>query len=305
MSTAADRENKLKQVYYTLDRKYEEEETQRKSKKLKLPYLNLFGFPVDTSAISLVPRETSEQLEVVVFYKEGRNLKLGFVNPSQAINDLVKTLVDQSYYVDSFIISESSFKHVFKAYDNLIDTRKQGEVKIAQEHNESLYKISSLKELTKRLLSVSATELVDHLLGAALALSSSDVHVEPESKGIKIRYRIDGVLQDVATLPSEHFHQLISRIKILSKLKLNVTTAPQDGSFSLTYNKQPVDIRVSVLPTAYGESIVMRILRQDKGCLKFEDLGIEGYAKERLLAEIGKTNGMVLTTGPTGSGKTT
>src|SRR5690606_650707 len=103
-----------------------------------------------------------------------------------------------------------------------------------------------------------------------------------------MRFRIDGVLQDIILLPSEIHQQIIFRVKILSKLKLNVQHAPQDGSFSLTYNNSPVDIRVSILPSAFGESVVMRLLRQDKGVLRFEDLGIVGKARENLEREINK-----------------
>jgi type II secretory ATPase GspE/PulE/Tfp pilus assembly ATPase PilB-like protein len=106
-------------------------------------------------------------------------------------------------------------------------------------------------------------------------------------------------------LPIQFHPQLISRIKILSKLKLNIVSTPQDGSFEIQYNKLPVDVRVSVLPTAFGESIVLRLLRQDKGALRFEDLGIVGLAMANLEKQLQKPNGMILTTGPTGSGKTT
>ncbi|MCH8320462.1 MAG: Flp pilus assembly complex ATPase component TadA, partial [Acidobacteria bacterium] len=133
----------------------------------------------------------------------------------------------------------------------------------------------------------------------------SDIHLEPYENTLWVRFRIDGVLQDIADLTPEIHHQLVSRIKILGKLKLNVVTAPQDGSFSLTYNDNPVDIRVSVLPSAFGESLVMRILRQNKGSLNFDELGVSDLAKERLFEQMRKPNGMILTTGPTGSGKTT
>jgi type II secretory ATPase GspE/PulE/Tfp pilus assembly ATPase PilB-like protein len=147
--------------------------------------------------------------------------------------------------------------------------------------------------------------LIQIILGAALSLDASDVHVEPEANKAKVRFRIDGVLQDIANISQDTHHQLVSRIKVLGKLKLNVANSPQDGSFGLTYNNSQVDIRVSALPSAFGESLVLRLLRQDKQSLNFDELGISDLANERLSEQMRKPNGMILTTGPTGSGKTT
>lgn len=301
---ASDKEVRLKQVFSELDRKFEEEETQRKAKKNHLPFINLYGFPVDQGALALIPQEQSESLGCAVFYKEGRNLKLGILDKSESIDRVINELQDQSYFVEVFQISKSSFKTMFLGYTKVMSTtRKSQEINI--DTNKKAVDVENLKDLAEKLNRASATEMIDIILGAALSLDSSDVHIEPEGSAIKIRYRIDGVLQDVVMLAKEIHHQLLSRIKILSKLKLNITTMPQDGSFSIKYNDSAVDIRVSVLPSAYGESLVLRLLRQDKGSLNFDDLGITGLAYQRLLKELGKPNGMILTTGPTGSGKTT
>ncbi|HEX5429949.1 MAG TPA: GspE/PulE family protein [Patescibacteria group bacterium] len=303
MLNPIDRSVRIKQVYSELDRKFEEEETQRRAKDLKLAYINLYGFPIDAAALALVPKIQAEQLGVVVFYKEGRNLKIGMLEPSSAIATLVSDFKKQSYFMEVYLISDSSFKRAMESYSKVIHVeRKSSEIKLAATGK---VQIESLKDLSEKLQGVSVTEMMEALLSAGLSINASDIHIEPEQQGLKIRFRLDGVLQDVAILPKEQHHQLVSRIKILSKLKLNITNTPQDGSFSLTSGGTHVDIRVSVLPSAYGESIVMRILRQDKGSLKFEDLGITGSASEKLLSEMQKPNGMILTTGPTGSGKTT
>lgn len=307
MSTigSSDRELKMNQVYSQLDRKYEEEETQRKAALNKLPYINLYGFPVDASALAVIDRKLAIGLGVVVFYKEGRNLKLGAYEPSQAIFDLIKRLKNESNYVELYQISKSSLFHFLEGYIKVVETKHHEEEIRISGHELDVSKINSLHDLGSQLQHVTTTELIENVLAAGLGLDSSDIHLEPEPQGVKVRYRIDGVLQDITVLSSDLHHQIISRIKILSKLKLNVTAMPQDGSFSLEYNQSPVDIRVSILPSAFGESVVMRILRQDKGALRFEDLGIVGTPFDRLEQELQKPNGMVLTTGPTGSGKTT
>ena len=303
MLNPVDRSIRIKQVYSELDRKFEEEETQRKAKNLQLAYINLYGFPIDTAALALVPFEEAKQIGGSTFYKEGRNLKLGVIEKTDAVDALVKKFKDASYFVELYLISHSSFARVLASYEKVVRIEHKDNGINIQNVKET--KVKSLQEFSANLVGVSVTELIEHILSGALSLNASDIHLEPETAGVKIRYRLDGVLQDIAVLPAETHHQLISRIKILSKLKLNITAAPQDGSFSLSYSNNPVDIRVSILPSAFGESVVMRILRQDKGSLKFDELGIMGLAAERLLAQMQKPNGMILTTGPTGSGKTT
>lgn len=302
--TPLDRGIRLKQVYSELDRKFEEQETQRKAKNNKLPYINLYGFPIDPSALAVIEKERAESLQAIVFHKEGPNIKIGTVMPSDSLAAFVRDLEAKGYYPEVFQISKSSYIHMFSGYEKVVVVNQKKD-KIELSTAKGGIKIESLNDLGQRLAAASATELIDTLLQSALALNSSDIHIEPEALGVKIRCRIDGVLQDIALLPRENHHAIVSRIKILSKLKLNITTAPQDGSFSLSYNNFPVDIRVSILPSTFGESLVLRILRQDKGSLKFDDLGIRGKALQRLTDQMEKPNGMILTTGPTGSGKTT
>jgi type IV pilus assembly protein PilB len=303
--SAADRELKINQVYSQLDRKYEEEETQRKAKQNKLPYINLYGFPVDAGALALVPEKLAKDLGVAAFFKEGRNIKIGVFEPSIDVDKLVKKLKADSHYVELYQISKSSLAHFLKEYSKVVVVKERDdEIRITGQELD-LSKINSLQDLGAHLKQTTITELMETILISALGLNSSDVHLEPEPSGVKLRFRIDGVLQDVTVLPPETHHQIVSRVKILSKLKLNLVTTPQDGSFGLEYNNSQVDIRVSILPSAFGESIVMRILRQDKGALRFDDLGISGEPLTRLVKELQKPNGMILTTGPTGSGKTT
>jgi len=301
----SDRGLRINQVYSQLDRKFEEEENQRKAAKNKLPYISLSGFPVDTAALGLIPKDVAVSLGLVVFFKEGRNLKLGVYEPSDAAQKITAQFGKDNYYVELYQISRSSLGHFLDGYSRVILTGYRDDSIRVTGQELDVSNISSLKELGDRLRQASTTQLIESVMTAALDLDSSDVHLEPEPQGVKVRYRIDGVLQDITVLAPETHHNIMSRLKLQAKLKLNITSTPQDGSFSMTYNKSQVDVRVSVLPSAFGESVVMRLLRQDKGSLRFDDLGIEGVARERLEKELQKPNGMVLTTGPTGSGKTT
>jgi type II secretory ATPase GspE/PulE/Tfp pilus assembly ATPase PilB-like protein len=143
------------------------------------------------------------------------------------------------------------------------------------------------------------------MIASALKVNSSDMHVEAEENGIAMRYRIDGVLHDVATLPKEQWKRFISRIKLLAALKINVTDRPQDGRVTLKLSSSSIDVRVSTMPTTFGESVVMRILHSGSKGVTFDDLGLRGDAHDRLKREVERPNGMIITTGPTGSGKTT
>jgi len=142
-------------------------------------------------------------------------------------------------------------------------------------------------------------------MAAAVKSNSSDIHIEAEEKVIKVRFRIDGVLHDAASLDKSSWEKIISRMKILSGVKIHVTDKPQDGRTSIYLKNDRVDIRSSFLPTNFGESVVMRLLRSSAVGLEFNDLGIRGRAFEQLKREVERPNGMIITTGPTGSGKTT
>jgi len=164
--------------------------------------------------------------------------------------------------------------------------------------------ISSFKEKIESYLDSPVTELLYIILAGAIILESSDVHIEPEEKKIKIRVRIDGILQDVLFFDFEIYKTLLSRIKLLSGIKLNIFDRPQDGRFSVLIEDLPLEIRASTLPAEYGESVVLRILNP-KSLIELEALGLKKGLLEMVEKEIKRPNGMIVVTGPTGSGKTT
>jgi type II secretory ATPase GspE/PulE/Tfp pilus assembly ATPase PilB-like protein len=148
------------------------------------------------------------------------------------------------------------------------------------------------------------THLLDTILLSAINLEASDIHIEPQSNQIRLRLRLDGVLQDVVLFEEETYHHLLSRLKLLSKLKLNVTEKPQDGRFTIAIDEMLIEIRTSSLPTEYGESIVMRILNP-KNLIGLQELGLRQDLYDIIDKELKKPNGMIAVSGPTGSGKTT
>ena len=182
-----------------------------------------------------------------------------------------------------------------------------GVVKIKSEHFEELKKrIKDIPDFKKNLADVlakSTTELLEVVLGGVINLEASDIHIEPVKEKAKLRIRIDGVLQDILFFEEKIYLSLLSRIKILSGLKLNIAKSPQDGRFSILTSEQ-IEVRTSTLPAEYGESIVLRILNP-KALIELEQLGLKKNLLEIFKKEIRKPNGMIIVTGPTGSGKTT
>lgn len=148
-------------------------------------------------------------------------------------------------------------------------------------------------------------KIVAGALNFALNKKVSDIHIEPQAKVLRIRFRIDGILVDIAKMPLALHPPIISRIKIISRLKIDETRIPQDGRFDVTLMGREVDVRVSTLPTVHGEKIVMRLLDKSQKILSLEDLGVQGTAFDKTLEAIGKPWGIILSTGPTGSGKST
>jgi len=164
--------------------------------------------------------------------------------------------------------------------------------------------ILDLKKQIEKVLEKEITKILEVILSGAISLDASDIHIEPEEEKIKTRIRIDGILHDVIFIEYKTYRALLSRIKLLSGIKLNITKKAQDGRFTILIGEKEIEVRVSVLPSEYGESIVIRLLNPKK-LIKIEDLGIRDEILVQFKKEIKKPNGMIIITGPTGSGKTT
>ncbi|MSR85640.1 type II/IV secretion system protein [Candidatus Uhrbacteria bacterium] len=273
-----------------------------------LPYMVLRGFAIMPEAIALVPREISRSLHLVAFLQSGSEIRLATYQPSAEVDAFVKKLgEDQHAHTALYLVSEDSIIAGQKIYDTLPETKEviYG-YRIEEKDLEKFAKeISSFEDLQKKVASVNTTDLLTLIIGAGLQSKASDIHVEAEEADVKVRFRIDGILQDAAKLPRESWKQVIGRLKLLAGVKINVEDVPQDGRITIYLAKEKIDIRVSFLPTAFGESVVMRLLRPTAIALEFDKLGVRGVALERLTRQIDRPNGMIITTGPTGSGKTT
>ncbi len=299
---------KLQEKMAEIGLQEKEQLAQEKAAQHDLPYLNLKGFPIAPEALSLIPKAEAETFKTVCFFFLNDEIRLGTVEPGPDVEKISKRLEEtRRASIATYLISEESFRLAFDLYSRLPEPKEVIYGYRIEEADLAKYEkeISDFRQLQEKIVTVSTTDIITLIMGAALRSGASDVHVEAEEEKVKVRFRMDGVLHDAASLPRETWKAIIGRLKLLAGVKINVEDVPQDGRITIYLAKEKIDIRVSFLPTAFGESVVMRILRPKTIALEFDNLGIRGLALERLTHEIEKPNGMIITTGPTGSGKTT
>lgn len=305
ISAKDEQQSKLKEIYH----KEEEERTAKQAAELGMAYADLNVVPADPEALALIPEEKAREAKIAVIFKKGREIKAAISDPqSQKALEILSSLKDKGFNAAIFLASQSSIKKALRGYKDIISERKNesGQIIINSKNmvgfEQGISLIQSLKETAAKM---PVTEAVNIIIAGALKMEASDIHLEPYKNFIRLRYRLDGVLHNIAELPLEFYPYAVSRIKMLAGLKLNLANIPQDGRFSVNIEGEQTDLRVSSIPGNFGENFVIRILAQQSISLQFEDLGVKGRALEILKHQIQKPNGMILATGPTGSGKTT
>ncbi len=300
--------DKLGEAMSAIGIREHEKLAQQKAQSSGKEYIALRGFPIAPEALAMLPRIQADKLKAVVFLRVKDQVRVGAIDLTKDVELLAADIQKREHAeVVIYIISEDSFAAAYKLYDALPETKEViygyriEEADLAKFEKE----ITNLDELRKRIQDVNTTDILTLIIGASLRANASDIHVEAEESRVKFRFRIDGLLRDAADVPREAWKQIISRLKLLSGVKINVEDVPQDGRITIYLTNEKIDIRVSFLPTAFGESVVMRLLRPKAIALEFDNLGVRGKALEQLQKQIERPNGMIITTGPTGSGKTT
>lgn len=289
--------------------KEKEIQTEKLASDSSVSYVNLKGFPISPEALRQIPKEQAEKLGTVCFLFTGPEIRLASVKPHDSgVKDLLFQLQERfGANGGVYQISDESLRVAIKAYDTLPQIKLiiKG-VKLTEEELDHFKQsMKTIPDIQTTISSASITDIITILMSAGLQFNSSDIHVEAEEEKIITRLRVDGILQDVASLPHDLWKKIIARIKLISGLKINVTNRPQDGRFTIFLKSGDTDVRVSTIPTTWGESVVMRILKPSAINVEFGQLGYRPLAEKKLLKEIEKPHGMVITTGPTGSGKTT
>lgn len=299
--------NNIDQKLFSVNRQQEEKHTKELADRLGMPYADLLGYPFAESIFEVLPLAEAIEYKAIPFLKIGNNVKIGFV---EVENPATKTLINKHSINSGLIftptvISNTSFLFGLRAYQ-INEQKKKSSAGEPQAKPIALTeRIKTIEDVAKTARTVNVSQELDVLLVGAVRTLASDVHLEPGESNFKVRYRIDGVLTDVTELPMSSYHGLISRIKFLAKMKLDIIKEPQDGRFSITIVDEQVDIRVATMPSAYGESVVLRLLEQDRNMQKLDNLGFRPEAIATIRQAIKRPHGMILNTGPTGSGKTT
>ncbi len=299
-----------------LRRREEEELAQMLSAKYGVEYIDLSLVAVNSDALRLITEPEARLAEVAAFGRVGKRVSLAARAPENPkVKVVIGKLTEMGYEVSVFMCSQESLKRAFAHYAELsyATETKAGVFELSNEELEALLakvtKLEDISLLINEAISLKhayrITRIMEVILAGALATGASDVHFEPEESDVRLRYRLDGVLVDVLTFDKETYKLVVSRLKLLSGLKLNITGEAQDGRFSIKIKGEEIELRSSILPGNYAETIVLRVLNPESIGVQLEELGMEEGLRTRIEKEITKANGMILTTGPTGSGKTT
>ncbi|GAB4376460.1 MAG: hypothetical protein Kow0042_22810 [Calditrichia bacterium] len=263
---------------------------------LQIPYVNLEEMEVNSAAIEQVPESLAQKYKVFAFNLKDDHIAVAFANPFDldaekeiayvsgkfvktfyAFKDQIQSKIEEYYSPDKFI-------------DNLVD----------RANIDKAVQIAGEKDTNAPVV-----KLVSLIIGNAIEEEASDIHIEPKEKMVVVRYRVDGILRNILEVPKSVQASLVSRIKIMSNLNIAESRKPQDGKAKVVHDNTPIDLRISVLPTNFGEKVVIRILDNRKAKVSFQQLGLHEENLAKLEQCFTKTQGMILVTGPTGSGKTT
>ena len=298
-----------------LRKKEEEDLAQTLSSKYGVPYLDLTVTPINIDALRVISETETREAQIAVFNDVNKVLSIGALSPQNPKTvEAVKKLKEKGYNIELFMVSHTSLNKVWDRYKDLSYSfeTKSGALDISNEQiTDFLSKVKTIPDVQKLIgetlqmkKSYRISRIMEIILAGALATDSSDIHIEPEEDYVRLRYRLDGMLTNILEFDLETFHLLLSRIKLVSNLKLNLSGA-QDGRFSIKVSGSEIEIRTSLLPGTYGESIVLRVLNPNAISVPLDELGINPRLLKIIMHELTKPNGMILNTGPTGSGKTT
>jgi type IV pilus assembly protein PilB len=281
-----------------------------------IPFIDLSDQSINTNALRLIPEERARAAGIAAFDLQSKKISLAIRTPNkQEVDNEIKDLERRGYFVQAFMTTTGGLEKAWDRYGDIsfATETKSGTLEVSSQEIEKfigeVQTVEDARSLINEIMgmkkSFRISRIVEIVVAAAMATKSSDIHVEPEEEQVVVRFRIDGVLIEVTKFDFDTYKLLLSRIKLLSGLKLNIKNDAQDGRFSVKIGENEIEIRSSVLPGNHGESIVMRLLDPSSLVVSMEDLGVPEYLVDIFKEEVDKPHGMILNTGPTGSGKTT
>lgn len=287
----------------------EEELTKAIATVTKVPYVNLSNARIDADILRLLPEDVATRYMAVPLGEMQHRLVVAMLDADnvQAV-DFLANKINRPLKV--YTASEAGIKQVLKQYQGQLDSRMVGELETAGKETAKLDE--NAKQQARGSTNIRTivqdspiSKALSTILEYAAKNRASDVHIEPLEKDLKIRARIDGILREIMKLPKSTEPALVSRIKILSNLKIDEHRIPQDGGFAIVVDKRSIDLRIAISPVVWGEQVVIRLLDKTGTSFKLEDMGYHGRSLRRIRQGLLRSNGMILTSGPTGSGKST
>ncbi|QQG42777.1 MAG: Flp pilus assembly complex ATPase component TadA [Candidatus Giovannonibacteria bacterium] len=300
---------KIEDVLLGLGKITDEELARLKAYILGIPFASLEGEKIDPKVLAVIPEPIAKKHNIVSFKKTGNNLEVAMLDPEDLETiEFIKKKSDLK--ILPRLTDISSMKYALAQYQKSLEAEFGEIIKgeseaLATVSKEAGGEAAGIEDLKKAAEDLPIVRIVDTLIRHAILQRASDIHVEPMEKEVVVRYRIDGILHDAMVLPKQVAPGIVARIKVLANLKLDEHRLPQDGRFKIETEEYKYSFRVSVLPVFDGEKVVMRLLPENSRGFTLEDLGLHGEALELLHKNIKKPLGMILATGPTGSGKTT
>lgn len=303
------KEVELEKKLSEIQLKRTEEDSMSLAKKLNLPFSDLKSVPIDSDALIIIDEDTARSSAMAIIYKSGNKLTAALTNPeSSATQKTLDSLKEKGFTINPVVTSPSVLESILSRYkfSQSHELFEVGAIEIKEDELDKIQnEIKNIGDLKDKVTKISATQMLETLIAGALKIGASDIHFEPEAEQTRLRYRFDGVLSDVTLLDKPSYEKILNRIKVLSKLKLNIHASPQDGRFTIKQKAVDIEVRVSVLPSEFGETIVMRLLDPRSIKTSLEDLGMREDVLKLVREQLKKATGAILTTGPTGSGKTT
>ncbi len=291
-----------------INRGFKERATIEKAKELKMQYINIGVTPINPDLLKLIPPETAKSALIMPFFKIGKKVRVAVADPQNAETKAVlQDLINKGYELNINLASDAGILEATRLYESeQYKPKKVLETRLSEEKIKAYeQEIQQLSQLKEKLPTLSSEESVYLISVGALKTGASDMHFEPEEKTVRVRFRIDGVLHTIFEMDIPTYKNIVNQIKYQCKMKLNINNEPQDGRYSFTVNDRKVDVRVSDLPTEYGETFVCRLLDSGRKLVSFEEMGFWGENLQHVEHLTHISHGMILITGPTGSGKTT
>lgn len=275
---------------------------------LGLSYVDLSEYKADKELYDLFPVTIMKRYVLVPFLKEGNMVSIAISDPNNynAIQALKFVFQDKSLKFELFVATEADINRLLNDFDTLTNAVKENIQEFKEKNEQEAQELPDVSDVNRENLETAPIiKIVSVIIKTAVTGGASDIHIEGSEESVRVRFRTDGILHTSLILPRDLYSAIVARIKILSNLKIDEQRKPQDGRFSIIEQDKKIDFRVSTFPTQYGEKVVLRILDTSNGILSLETLGFIGPKAEAVREAINKPFGMILLTGPTGSGKST